>query len=108
MKKQQLEIERMQFEAGKHAEIKHQFNQMADFAIRTLPWWNRSPKAIADRATEFLLMLKRETAKHVAMDVLASKIREEGQKDAEIVDKVVEKVAEVSGMDREGAEMEIK
>ena len=136
MKKQQLEIERMQFEAGKHAEIKHQFNQMADFAIRTLPWWNRSPKVIADRATELMLTLKREVAKHVAMDVLAQKIQEENKPIEQIkadTEKVIDEVigtvntvstddkgntaihATVNGLDvhatmadRETAEMEIK
>lgn len=107
MKKQQLEIERMQFEAGKHAEIKHQFNQMADFAIRTLPWWNRSPKVIADRATELMLTLKREVAKHVAMDVLAQKIQEEN-KPIEQIKADTEKVLDGIMADRETAEMEIK
>lgn len=105
MKKQQLEIERMQFEAGKHAEIKHQFNQMADFAIRTLPWWNRSPKVIADRATELMLTLKREVAKHIAMDVLAQKIQTESLEkftvDTEkVIDEVIGTVNTVSTDDK--------
>ena len=108
MKRQQLELDYAQFEAAKHADLRHDLKQAVDFAIRTLPFWNRSPKAIVNRATEILLAIRKETAKHVAMDVLASKIRDESQKDVEIVDKVIEKVAEASGMDREGAEMEIK
>lgn len=128
MKKQQLEIERMQFEAGKHGEIKHQFNQMCDFAIRTLPFWNRSPKAICNRATELLLAIRKEVAKHIAMDVLAQKIQTENRPIEEVkaetekvLDGIVGQVDTVSmgkdgkiiGIhatmaDRETAEMEIK
>lgn len=108
IKKAQLEMEVGRFEEAKNAELKHLVLQCSDFAIRTLPFWNRSPKAICNRATELLLAIRKEVAKHVAMDVLASKIRDESQKDVEIVDKVIEKVAEASGMDREGAEIEIK
>lgn len=79
MKAQHLEMERMQYEASKHADIRHQVNQAADFAIRTLPFWNRGPKAIVNRATEILLAIRNETAKHVAMDVLAQKIQEENK-----------------------------
>lgn len=133
LKAQYLEIERMKFEADKHADIKHDLKQCIDFAINSLPWWRRSPRTVVDRATEFLLMLKRETAKHVAMDVLAQKIQTESLEqftaDTEkVLDEVIGTVntvstddkgntaihATVNGldihatMDREGAEMEIK
>ena len=119
MKAQYLEIERMKFEADKHADIKHDLKQCIDFALTSLPWWRRSPRTVVDRATEFLLMLKRETAKHVAMDVLASKIREESA-EKEIPTSSIELEAKTinidekgnavihATMDREGAEMEIK
>lgn len=133
LKAQYLEIERMKFEADKHADIKHDLKQCIDFAINSLPWWRRSPRTVVDRATEFLLMLKLETAKHVAMDVLAQKIQTESLEqftaDTEkVLDEVIGTVntvstddkgntaihATVNGldihatMDREGAEMEIK
>jgi hypothetical protein len=107
LKAQYLEIERMKFEADKHADIKHDLKQCIDFAINSLPWWRRSPRTVVDRATEFLLMLKRETAKHVAMDVLASKIREEN-KPIEQIKADTEKVLDGIMADRETAEMEIK
>lgn len=95
MKQRQLEIERMQFDAGKHADISHNFLQMSDFAIRTLPFWNRSPKAIAERATELMLTLKRETAKHIAMEVLAQKIQEENKPIEEVKAETEAKLDEI-------------
>ena len=100
MKAQQLEMERMQFEASRNADIRHQVNQCCDFAIRSLPWWNRSPKAVVDRASTLLLTIKHETAKHVAMEIMAQKIHDESMKANEPA--VVEEVT----MDREGAEIE--
>jgi len=107
LKAQYLEIERMKFEADKHADIKHDLKQCIDFALTSLPWWRRSPRTVVDRATEFLLMLKRETAKHVAMDVLAQKIQEEN-KPIEQIKADTEKVLDGIMADRETAEMEIK
>ena len=107
MKAQYLEIERMKFEADKHADIKHDLKQCIDFALTSLPWWRRSPRTVVDRATEFLLIIKRETAKHVAMDVLASKIQAEN-KPIEEVKADTEKVLDGIMADRETAEMEIK
>lgn len=100
MKAQQLEMERMQFEVSRNADIRHQVNQCCDFAIRSLPWWNRSPKAVVDRASTLLLTIKHETAKHVAMEIMAQKIHEESMKANEPA-----AVEEIS-MDREGAEIE--
>lgn len=107
LKAQYLEIERMKFEADKHADIKHDLKQCIDFALTSLPWWRRSPRAVVDRATEFLLIIKRETAKHVAMDVLAQKIREEN-KPIEEVKADTEKILDGIMADRETAEIEIK
>lgn len=107
MKAQYLEIERMKFEADKHADIKHDLKQCIDFALTSLPWWRRSPRTVVDRATEFLLIIKRETAKHVAMDVLAQKIQAEN-KPIEEVKADTEKVLDGIMADRETAEMEIK
>lgn len=92
MKAQQLEMERMQFEASRNADIRHQVNQCCDFAIRSLPWWNRSPKAVVDRASTLLLTIKHETAKHVAMEIMAQKIHEESMKANEPA--VVEEITE--------------
>ena len=105
MKRQQLELDYAQFEAAKHADLRHDLKQAVDFAIRTLPFWNRSPKAIVNRATEILLAIRKETAKHVAMDVLAQKIREEN-KPIEEVKADTEKVLDGIMADRETAEME--
>lgn len=107
MKAQYLEIERMKFEADKHADIKHDLKQCIDFALTSLPWWRRSPRTVVDRATEFLLIIKRETAKHVAMDVLASKIQAEN-KPIEEVKADTEKILDGIMADRETAEMEIE
>ena len=92
MKAQQLEMERMQFEASRNADIRHQVNQCCDFAIRSLPWWNRSPKAVVDRASTLLLTIKHETAKHVAMEIMAQKIHDESMKANEPA--VVEEITE--------------
>lgn len=105
LKAQYLEIERMKFEAEKHAEIRHDLKQCIDFALTSLPWWRRSPRVVVDRATEFLLILKRETAKHVAMDILAKKIHEEN-KPIEEVKAEAEKVLDGILADRENVEME--
>ncbi len=105
MKRQQLELDYAQFEAAKHADLRHDLKQAADFAIRTLPFWNRSPKAIVNRATEILLAIRKETAKHVAMDVLAGKIQAEN-KPIEEVKTDTEKVLDGIMADRETAEME--
>lgn len=85
IKKQQLEMEKMQYEASKYADIRHQVNQCVDFALKSLPWWNRSPKAVVDKASEFLLTIKKETAKHVAMEMMAQRITEETKADTEKV-----------------------
>lgn len=120
MKAQQLEMERMQFEVSRNADIRHQVNQCCDFAIRSLPWWNRSPKAVVDRASTLLLTIKHETAKHVAMEIMAQKIHDEsmaGKHDEIPVGTEVGVVNTISTdqdgnavihatMDREGAEME--
>ena len=119
MKRQQLELDYAQFEAAKHADLRHDLKQAVDFAIRTLPFWNRSPKAIVNRATEILLAIRKETAKHVAMDVLASKIRDESVGKEIPTSSIVLEAKTVNidekgnaiihaTMDREGAEMEIK
>ena len=108
MKAQQLEMERMQFEASRNADIRHQVNQCFDFAIRSLPWWNRSPKAVVDRASTLLLTIKHETAKHVAMEIMAQKIQEESfqltKEQAE--DEKIVAAGIPDSMDREGAEIE--
>lgn len=106
IKKAQLEMEVDRFEEAKNAELKHLVLQCSDFAIRTLPFWNRSPRRVVDRATEFLLMLKRETAKHVAMDVLTQKVQEEGidkvkAETEKVLDGIIGQVETVS-MDKDG------
>jgi len=79
LKKMQLEAEIDKFEEQKHAELKHLFLQSCDFAIRTLPWYRRSPEAIVSRATEILSSIRRETAKHVAAAIMANKIAEDAR-----------------------------
>lgn len=72
-----LEMERMRFDESKHADIRHQFNQSWDFAIRSLPWWRRGTKTVANRATEIMLSIRREAAKHIAMQEMERKLAEE-------------------------------
>lgn len=105
MKRQQLELDIAQFEAAKHADLRHELRQCIDFAINSLPWWNRGTSKVVDRATEYLLAVRKETAKHVAMDVLAQKIQEEN-KPIEEVKAETEKVLDGIMADRETAEME--
>lgn len=100
LKKQHLDMERMAFEQEKYADIRHQVNQMCDFAIRTLPFWNRSPKAICNRATELLFAIKRETAKHIAMEVLSQKIQEENKPIEEVKAETEAKLDEIIESDR--------
>ena len=112
MKAQYLEIERMKFEAEKHSDIRHQVNQCVDFAIRSLPWWKRSTRTVVDRASEYLLTIKHEVGKHVAMDVLTQRL--ENEADNEKITATVNTVSvnqngdtEIHAtMDREGAELE--
>lgn len=109
MKQRQFEIERMQFEAGKHADISHNFLQAADFAIRTLPFWNRGPKAICNRATSILLAIRKETAKHIAMEVLAQKIHNKPIEEVKAeTEKVLDGIIGDPQFKEEGAEMEVK
>jgi hypothetical protein len=95
-----LQMKAQQFEASRNADIRHQVNQCVDFALKSLPWWNRSPKAVVDRASTLLLTIKHEAAKHVAMEIMAQRIQEEVSNEPAVVDEIT--------MDREGAEMEIK
>lgn len=107
-----LEMERMRFDESKHAAIHHQVNQCVDFAIRSLPWWKRSTRTVVDRASEYLLTIKHEAGKHVAMDVLTQRLEDEA--DNEKIDATVNTVSvnqncdtEIHAtMDREGAELE--
>ena len=79
---QSLEMQRMAFEQGKFADTRHQVNQCVDFAIRSLPWWKRSTKNVVNLASEYLLTIKHETAKHVSLANLAmASIMEETKKD---------------------------
>ncbi len=89
MKAQYLEIERMKFEAEKHADIRHQVNQCVDFAIRSLPWWKRSTRTVVDRASEYLLTIKHEVGKHVAMDVLTQRLEDEKQAEEQAQDEKI-------------------
>lgn len=104
MKAHQLEMERMQFEASRNADIRHNFLQMCDFAIRSLPWWKRSTKNVIDRATEYYIDIKREAAKHIAMEKLMQPVPQEVQ---EAQKEALENIADsIDGMDRESAELE--
>lgn len=110
MKAQQLEMERIRFEASRNADIHHQVNQCVDFAIRSLPWWNRSVKSVVNRSTEYLFTIRKEVAKHVAMEVMAQKIHDESvqltKEQAE--DEKIIAAGIPDTMDREGAELETK
>lgn len=111
--RQKLALEREIFNHEKQADLRHDFKQMCDFAIRTLPFWNRSPKAIANRATELMLTLKSELGKHAAMEAMAQKLVAEDaaaklspEQVAEVKADAEKTLDEVIGADRETAEME--
>jgi hypothetical protein len=103
MKRQQLELDIAQFEAAKHADLRHELRQCIDFAINSLPWWNRGTSKVVDRATEYLLAVRKETAKHVAMEVLAKKIQTESLEEfmaetEELLDGIIGEEAKVGSL----------
>lgn len=77
LRQQKLEMERVQYQQAKNADIHHQVNQCVDFAIRSLPWWKLSTKNVIKLANEYFFAIRHEVAKHVALDMLANKTVEE-------------------------------
>ena len=113
IRKQQLEFEIAQFNESKFADIRHQVNQMVDFAIRSLPWWRRSTRTVVARATEYLLTIRSEVGKHAAMEAMAQKLVAEDaaaklspEQVAEVKADAEKTLDEVIGADRETTEME--
>jgi len=104
---QNLEMQRMAFEQEKFADTRHQVNQCVDFAIRSLPWWKRSTKNVVNLASEYLLTIKRETAKHVAVAQLAMEALQEENKRDEPKEAVVRELHQPEPKE-EGAELEIQ
>lgn len=103
---QSLEMQRMAFEQEKFADTRHQVNQCVDFAIRSLPWWKRSTKNVVNLASEYLLTIKHETAKHVALQKLQEMQLETEEKQVE--PEIEKHSGGLEPFKEEGAELEIQ
>jgi len=68
IRKAHFELQVKQLEEQINRECRREIDQCYDFAIKSLPWWNRSPKAVERRALKFLLDIRANTIALVESD----------------------------------------
>lgn len=62
----QLEVKRKNFALSQNADVRRVVEQTVDFALRSLPWWNRSISSVMKRAALYENAIKAETLKIVS------------------------------------------
>ena len=60
-----FELQLKQFQESINREVRREIDQCYDFALKSLPWWNRGKKAVEKRALELLKDIRMNTVQAI-------------------------------------------